>query len=217
MKAVHTPALGRAVYLREGTSDAQVWADTYSGLYHVPPYEIDPATVLDLGANIGLTAAHYAALWPDAEIVAVEMDSDCAELARLNAPTVTVNDHAVSADGGWGSYDPAVRAEAFRFEPGDRDGQLKMSLTLRQIIKRSFPGGCVDFAKMDIEGAEWGILAKPTWAPLVCSLLVELHPVGDMPDDSDWLVSRAVDLLAAAGFEAKRFERHPRAVWATRT
>ncbi len=210
-----TPALGRAVELREGTSDRQVWADTFTGLYHLPLYEIAPATVLDLGANIGLTAAHYAALWPDARIVAVEMDAESAELARVNAPTVTVLAHAVSATGGEGSYDPALRAEAFQFSPGST-GTSVWSRTLEQIISDSFASGCVDFCKMDVEGEEWAIFAHPAWSELVCSLLVELHPAAGRPDDSEALVTEALETLTGLGFNAVRYDRHPRAVWATR-
>ncbi len=213
---VYIGALGRNVVVREETSDRQVLADTFTGLYHCPPYEIAPETVLDLGANIGLTAAHYAVLWPAAMIVAVEMDEESADLASVNAPNVVVLTEAVSSSGGIGTYNPDVRAEAFQFNPRGKEGKPVTSRTLWQIAFGAFPDGCVDFCKMDVEGAEWGIIASPSWAPLVCSLLVELHPVGDMPDDSDWLVTRAVDLLDSAGFDAERYARHPRSVWATR-
>lgn len=81
LDSVWTPQVGRYVALRETGSDRTVWADTFSGLYHVPPVPIWPETVLDLGANIGLTTAHYRTLWPDAQIVAVEMDAACCAIA----------------------------------------------------------------------------------------------------------------------------------------
>lgn len=214
---VFTAALGREVALRPEGSDRQVWADTFTGLYHLPPPEMPtPATVLDLGANIGLTAAHYRALWPAAEIVAVEMDETCARLAAENAPGVRICNEAVSALGGPGSYDPAVRAEGYAFTPGDPadSGRAAVdSLTLREIILREFGEGGVDFVKMDVEGTEWEILALPTWAPLVRYLLIELH---DLSASSAELLERARLLLVAAGFRARHQPPHPQAIWAQR-
>lgn len=233
---VPTPALGREVVLREEGSDRQVWADTFTGLYHVPPPEMPPpATVLDLGANIGLTAAHYRALWPSADIVAVEMDPDCAELAEVNARGVAVKCFAVTGRGGWGWYETGGLAEGYTFVRGGNgqaapsadgsmgaDGRrIVSSYTLRQIIRRSFPDvRQVDFVKMDVEGAEWGILAHGAWAPLVKHLLLEVHPSPDCPDrdqDTIGLVTAAYIRLGELGFHVRTdHAAHPRALWAWR-
>src|SRR5262245_40185744 len=82
------PLQNAAVSLRAGTSDAVVYYETFLGLYHIPPRL--PATVetlLDLGANIGLTAAHYCVLFPTCRILAVEPDQGCVELAIQNTRT----------------------------------------------------------------------------------------------------------------------------------
>ncbi len=212
------PILGREVWLRPGTSDDQVFRDTqWHGGYHVPPSSMTPpASVLDCGANIGLTAAHYKTLWPAARVVAVEMDEACAELARRNAPGVEVRCHAVSGEGGWGSYDPAVRAEAFTFRAGKREGSIVLSDTLREVILREFGETGVDFVKADIEGEEFTLFEHGNWAPLVRNLLVELHPHGDLPDDSDWLVGTAVGALGRLGYRVTRHTPHPRSVFASR-
>lgn len=215
---IYTGDLGRAVTVREGTTDRQVWSDTFVGRYHLPPADMPiPRTVLDLGANIGLTAAHYATLWPEAVIVAVELDEACANMARLNAPTVDVRCHAVSGFGGWGTYDHAGDAHGFAFTPGGsyppREGlRMVSSYTLRQVIRRCFLADHVDFVKMDIEGEEWTLFepGAGTWAPLVRHLLVELHG----PDPSDVLVERAIRLLSRLGFTARHHVAHPQAVYA---
>lgn len=208
-----TGALDRDVLLRPDAADRQVWADTFTGLYHVPPDDMPaPRTVLDVGANIGLTAAHYQRLWPHARIVAVEMNATSAALAERNAPSVHVRQHAVTGTGGHGSYDPFADSDAHTFLPGGRAGVPVQALTLRQTILRSFAEGSADFVKLDVEGSEWGILGHIEWAPNVGHLLVELHGDGG-PDE---LVARAIALLERAGFHARRHERHPQAVYAER-
>ncbi len=231
-----TADLGRPVLLRRDTSDRQVWADTFTGRYHLPPDDMPaPSTVLDVGANIGLTAAHYRALWPTAQIVAVEMDADCADLARQNAPGVDIQCHAVSALGGWGWFNTTARAEAYTFvrggagriEPqgilGPQHGmaaegrKLVDSFTLRQTIRRSFmvpDNGPLDFLKLDVEGEEWALFAAPSWADLVRHMVVELHAL-DAATTAELVIS-AIDRLTAIGFEARHHPPHPQSVYAWR-
>ena len=82
----YVQALGREVHLRPGTTDEQVFHETFVKQFHVPPEEIRPATVLDLGCNIGLTVAHFEVLWPNAEIIGVDLDSENCVVARRNLP-----------------------------------------------------------------------------------------------------------------------------------
>lgn len=220
---VYTPHIGRDVVLRVEGSDRQVWADTFSGLYHVPPVMPVPRVVLDLGANIGLTAAHYKMLWPEARVIAIEMDAESAKLARRNAPGVEVHAHAVTGPGGWGSYNPVGRAEAFAFTHSDATGVLVESLTMRQtLLRRCGRHGAnnrrdgADFVKMDIEGAEWPIMQRNDWAHLVGHLLVELHAPGFDPGmTSEGMVELACTQLRGIGFKhAEPHPPHPQAVFA---
>ena len=217
---VYTAALGRHVALRPGTSDAQVWADTFTGLYAVPHLDFTPSRVLDLGGNIGLTAAHYQALWPDAEVAAVEMDADCCAMIRLNAPGIEVLEAAVTGESMWGSYCTTDRAEAFAFEPGvpPHGSGFKgvQGFALRSIIEYALGWPQVDFLKADIEGEEHDLFAHGDWAPLVRTALFELHPDDDHPDDSAALVAAGIESLRALGFRAMHHTRHPRSVYAWR-
>lgn len=164
-----------------------------------------PSTVLDLGANIGLTAAHYRYLWPGAKIVAVEMDPGNADLARANAPDVVVREEAVAAEKGVAVYDD--RAEEWAYALGEGEGRTVMRRTLRSIVLREFGKGGVDFVKMDVEGEEWALFEQAReWGPLVRHLLVELH--------GPQTVGHAVRLLEAGGFLALPHVAHPAAVFA---
>lgn len=168
-----------------------------------------PETVLDLGANIGLTAAHYQHLWPGARIVAVEMDAGNADLARRNAPGVTVREEAVAAEKGVSFYDDEAEEWAYALGTTRQgsEGRTVMRRTLRSIVLREFGKGGADFVKMDVEGEEWDLFKQAAeWGPLVRHLLVELH--GPLP------VGHAVRLLEAGGYLASPHVAHPAAVFA---
>ena len=79
------PLGDRAIHCRSGLSDLGVVYDTFEGRYHLPPAGLEPVrTILDLGSNIGLTIAHYAALYPEARILGVELDAGNFALCRDN-------------------------------------------------------------------------------------------------------------------------------------
>lgn len=216
-----TEALGRTVTLRglpDSNDDGGIWKEVFEHGYHIPPGEMpSPATVLDLGANIGLTAAHYGTLWPDASIIGVEMDYENAKIARQNAPGATILCCAVADRSGAGSYERTDRTAGLRLGPVAA-GQLPITtISLRALVLGWFGGHPVDFVKMDVERSEWEILeAAADWAPLVRHLLVELHGDGHSQADYDTRIARACGLLGAVGFEARAHDAHPCAVWAWR-
>jgi hypothetical protein len=87
VRTVRLRPLGGAEFaIRTDSSDANVVWDSLIGKYHRPPATVsaDARLVIDLGANIGTTAADLANLFPQATVVAVELDPDTAEICRHN-------------------------------------------------------------------------------------------------------------------------------------
>lgn len=143
----YVKTLGREVHLRPGTTDDQVFHETFVKQFHVPPEEIRPATVLDLGCNIGLTAAHFELLWPNAEIIGVDPDSENCVAARRNCQRTRILNVAVSATSGRQTYS-GEEAWSLRLDAsGDRAVVARMLDELTDLF-----GGSADFVKMDIEG-----------------------------------------------------------------
>lgn len=216
MKSVFTEAIGREVWLREDTSDEQVWSDTFTGLYHLPPKEMPtPTLVLDLGANIGLTAAHYCVMWPKADVVGYEMDYNNCDVATVNVPKALILPQAIAGEPGFVSYNQNLRAEAFTYVYGG-DSRVK-AVTLLQAIEDVWGQDAkVDFVKMDIEGAEWDVIEDGTWVNSVRHLVIELHEPGraGVLDDSQAMVQEAITRLNALGLYARHHPPHPRAVYA---
>ena len=209
MIARHAEALGRDVHLRPGTTDDQVFHETFVKQFHVPPEEIRPASVLDLGCNIGLTVAHFETLWPDAEVIGVELDADNCVAARRNCRRARILNVAVSATSGTLTY-AGEEAWSFRLDPsGDRAVEAR---TLDDLIGLFESGP--DFVKMDVEGAEWEVIKAPgEWPERVGSLLVEIHGTEGRRQAG---IDEMMGYLREKGFTCRKHEAHWSAVWATR-
>ncbi len=195
-------SLGRSpVAVRPGTSDLIVLYETFGASYDAPPAFLSPTTtrrIWDLGANIGLTAARYAAAFPHARVTAVELDRENAALARRNlAP---FSDRCEVRTGAVWMTDGTIE---YRMESGMEHGATVMGRPSGDGVHRAEAWSLntllkddarVDFIKMDIEGAEAEILKTNTeWALKVACIKVECH--------TPYTVAQAQADLAKLGFE----------------
>ncbi|MCE2966544.1 MAG: FkbM family methyltransferase [Phycisphaerales bacterium] len=204
--------------MRPGTTDARVLDDTFIGLYHLPPAPLpDDAIILDLGANVGYTAVHFATLYPRARIVSVELDEGSADLARRNtapfADRITVlhaaawfEDSTVTYTTGdeWGLQ---VREQwagtPEHARPAHATGARVISVPALSVdtimLRERLPH--IDFAKVDIEGAEHAVIrADAPWLAHTRSIQVEVHH----PATVDGILAQ----LAAAGMRVRKDTRH---------
>jgi FkbM family methyltransferase len=82
-------------------ADAFIHSEVFEHQYYRLPLAHEPATILDLGANIGLSAIYFARLFPDAALACVEPAPDNLLLLRrnlaLNGVRATVMAAAVDA------------------------------------------------------------------------------------------------------------------------
>jgi FkbM family methyltransferase len=205
----YVEALGRDVALRPDTTDEQIFHETFVKQFHVPPEEIRPATVLDLGCNIGLTVAHFERLWPNAKIIGVELDEGNCAVARTNCQRARILHVAVAASSGRQSYS-GEEAWSFRLDPaGDRTVETRTLDELTDLV-----GGRADFVKMDIEGSEWEVVKAPgKWPERVGSLLIEVHGTEGRRQEG---LDEMAGYLREKGFICRKHEAHWSAVWATR-
>jgi FkbM family methyltransferase len=209
MTTRYAKPLGREVELRPGTTDEQIFHEAFVKQFHVPPEKISPATVLDLGCNIGLTVAHFEALWPDANIIGVDLDADNCVVARRNCRRARILNVAVSAISGTQTYS-GEEAWSFRLDPsGDRAVEARTLDELTDLL-----GGRADFVKMDIEGAEWEVVKAPgEWPERIGSLLIEIHGTEGQRQAG---IDEMTGYLREKGFTCRKHEAHWSAVWAIR-
>ena len=141
--------------------------------YRVPGRQV--RSILDLGANTGISVRYFRAMYPGAQIVAVEPDPALhthleASLDGLDVPIIRA---AVGATTGAATFYSA--AEGWRSslapQPDARPVTVDV-LSLDDLLLRAGRQR-FDLVKMDIEGAEWEIL--PGLAGITGCVVGELH------------------------------------------
>lgn len=202
-------SLGRQpISVRPGTSDLVVLYETFGACYDAPPKVLSrekTTRIWDLGANIGLTVARYAAAFPEARISAVELDKANAELARDNiiafASRCEVITGAVWFEDGSIEY---VIDEGMEHGAHVADGanefhtRTSSAWSLNTLLRNDQH---VDFVKMDIEGAESLVLKRNTeWATKVACIKVECH--------TPYTVAEALVDLEAVDYEVWQDTKH---------
>ena len=178
---------GRAVQLRPGSMDAVTLWDVLHNRFHLPPEPLVCHTIVSLGANAGYATTDFACRYPQARIVAVEMDRDNALLCEQNTEfareRVTVVNAAIwSTDGSvhYGGKDVHdLRISSLGKDagaPAAPDARRARAICIPTLFAE-YHVEHVDFLKMDIEGAEAAVFASNTeWLQKVRAILVEVHP-----------------------------------------
>jgi FkbM family methyltransferase len=186
------PLGGAAVQLRPGTSDAQMLLETFRDRVHEPPREAVARGIrhiVDLGANLGITVAHNARVFPDAQIVAVELDPGNAALCRRHiAPwgdRVTVLQGAVWTEDGEVPYVHELGNEyGFFVSEADNSTHTAPALSIETIFSHLPADARVDWMKMDIEGVEAKLLSGPAaaWTERVDAIGLQVHDPYSLDD-----------------------------------
>jgi FkbM family methyltransferase len=199
------PLGGRTVWIRPGTSDADVVWDTFVGRYHLPPRDRPgrPVSLIwDLGSNIGLTMADLAVRFPRARILGVELEPANAALARRNiepwSDRCELLEAAVWTHDGTIAFD-GTAGEEHGFRVSEAGARGAAAIALGTLRARSADGP--DYVKMDIEGAERDVLGTATgWAADVRTFKVEVH--------DPYTVQDCAEQLERLGFGAAVDRRH---------
>jgi FkbM family methyltransferase len=194
------PLDGHRILLRPHTTDAEMLRDTFRDGVHPPPPEIAARgvrTIVDLGANAGVTVADNARRFPDARIVAVELDAGNAAAARRNtapwAGRVTLLQGAVWHEDGEVPY-TAERGHEYGLRAGAGTSTAP-AYSMHTIL--AHVDGRIDYVKMDIEGVESRLLSGDAarWLDRVDSISLQVH--------DDYTLDDCARDLEAAGLTAR--------------
>ena len=167
---------GHTVWYRPGSSDTELIYKILLRRGMKGEYAIDPAilarlgevrTVLDIGANIGVSAVYFAKLFPKARVVAFEPSPDNVELLRKNTQglgRIEVVPLALGERDGTLEFFASEAAANFggfsRFEAGSDVGR-KTSVPVRHAgrLLTELGVASADVIKIDTEGSEWEVLS----------------------------------------------------------
>lgn len=156
----------------------EVWLDEE---YRLPVDAAPFDTLVDLGANIGLTSLWLARTYGFKKVVAVEPSPENAEIVRINLRnnglTGEVVEAAVGARNGTAHFAASPESNQGRLSTGDSDGFDVAVVTVDSVLKAGDIDGVIDVLKLDIEGGEEDLVqGNLQWLSRVRRIVAELHP-----------------------------------------
>lgn len=183
-----SPIRGEVV-LREVSSDLYTFGDVFEQqvyrtvLKHLP----ECSTIVDLGANIGLSSLYLASAYPSARIFAIEPNQENFELLKVNLRNLIKQERCVPMQAAvWSArkaltVDPRWLPDAFNGfrlseqpSPPDASGQVQ-GITIEEILVSS-QFKRVDLLKVDVEGAEVELFRNDLgWLGRVRAIAIEFH------------------------------------------
>jgi FkbM family methyltransferase len=168
----------------------EVWFDEAYRL----PFDNPSGTLLDLGANIGLTSVWLAKKYRFDRVIAVEPDWSNAALARwnleLNAIKGEVLEAAIGPHEGTARFEPSQVSNLGRLS----EKGVPVAMTTVGTILENFACSRLGLVKIDIEGGEQQLFDGPTdWLHSTDAIIAEFHPA--LVD-----CSRIVGTIMSCGF-----------------
>jgi FkbM family methyltransferase len=171
------------VELRLNNSDLVIFLGTFLHGDSDVKGRLNPVTIFDLGANIGITALQFHRQFPSAKIFAVEPDPRNFSLLQKNTKEIH-NIHPICAvishlPGEFVQSNPDDLAMSFQFVPSSSSsGKTIPGHTIADLIQHNRIQKPL-LIKMDIEGAERDIFQNHNdWLGQTCGVLVEAHGDG---------------------------------------
>jgi FkbM family methyltransferase len=148
--------------------------------YNIQP-GFEPKTIIDGGANIGLTAVYFASRFPNAEILSVEPDKDnfkmLVENARHYPNIIPVNCGIWNRKINLTIIDKWEGNNAFTVEETTKEIPGSIPAVTVGDLRRQQQWNTIDILKLDIEGSEKNVFESnyEDWLRHVKILIIELH------------------------------------------
>lgn len=167
-------------------ADAFIHSEVFEHEHYRLPLERPPQTILDLGANIGLSTIYFARLFPAAKLACVEPAPDNVRLLAinlgLNGVRASVIEAAVDADDGRVLLELRDRDYAHQVVPCSANAErsrLEVDAVSVPTLLRRLSWERIGLLKVDIEGHEAILFARDCdWLERVDAMCVEHHHHG---------------------------------------
>jgi len=169
------------IYLRRNSTDFYIFTQIFYSEEYNFIFDETPNTIIDCGANIGLSTIYFKTKFPEAKIIAIEPDKTNFDLLIKN--TENYSDITCINGAIWNS---SINLELLDLNLGEwaymtKEGDEAISnpiqgYTISEIMKLSNIE-TIDLLKIDIEGAEKEVFTKnySNWLASVKNIIIELH------------------------------------------
>lgn len=181
--SVSVPNIKHPVFVRLATTDTSVLKQVLIEKHYDFRLTFTPRTILDAGANIGLSAVFFANRFPNSVILAVEPEYSNYQLLLKNVgayPNIKPVHAALwHSEGSISLSDPGLGNHGFQttdVQPkADADANLVKATTVEALMLEA-GWKTVDLLKLDIEGSEKEVLDSCSrWIGHVHAIMAELH------------------------------------------
>jgi FkbM family methyltransferase len=165
--------------VREVADLATVGEVLLDDLYEVPGLD-DVRVIVDIGSHIGTSIVFFRLHHPEARIYGFEPDPRSFATLRANVgelPGVTIDQRAVSGASGAATFYSSENslASSLMTDAGARRAVAVDTVSLDDLMD-DLGLDRIDLLKLDVEGAEYEVLARTTRLDSVRAIAGELHP-----------------------------------------
>ena len=179
--SVQPVGIKNPLHIRVRTTDLSVYNEIFLGGQYSFELPRCPRTIVDVGANIGLTSVFYAHKYPDSKIIAIEPEASNFHMLTKNArpyPNI-IPIHAAlwSRDGEISIREPDPTTGTYGkwgFATYEGEGTRVRAITMRTLMM-NMNLGSIGLLKVDIEGAEKEVFENCDWMERIGCLAIELH------------------------------------------
>jgi FkbM family methyltransferase len=193
-----------SVKINDGRNYYIMYKDIFvNKIYHFNSLAASPR-IIDCGSNIGMSIIYYKYLYPAARIIAFEPDPTILPYLKYNISKNNLTDvELVEAGVSSKSCDMELVSDSVcgsYLENTNKINNLDelKKFTVKCVRLRDYLTDPVDFLKMNIEGAEWEVLADcEDKLALINEMIIEYHHLPGIPRT----LHKILDLLDRNGFE----------------
>lgn len=136
--------------------------------------------IIDAGTNIGAVSIQLSKIFPEAKIIAVEPDTQNADICRRNCKqcenVIVVEATIGSLSGGVKLKRPDRNKSSCSIQAERGEGADIPVVTVDELLAKAGIGGKLFIIKIDIEGFEKDLFCSETsWLSKVAVVIIELH------------------------------------------
>lgn len=168
-------------YLRPNTSDYYTFDQVFLRDQYNIQLPFTPSTIIDAGANIGLSAVYFSQRYPQASIVAIEPSKDNFEQVQKNIAAYPQVKAICSGVWNKDVHLAIINTDgvnnAFMVAETTADNPEAVPAVSIETIMKQAGWETIDILKIDIEGSEKEVFETnyDYWLPRTKAIIIELH------------------------------------------